>query len=184
MRSTVEGLSDLVDKYRLLEALRRSPAGRTGERRGAMRTIAERFPGALREWDEAPLEWLVRRRAEAEAALHDLRASAGGSIGRLDGPDRLWLRLGIKVHRRLRDALAAKRLLGGRPPDDGVAEQARATLGMDRDRLEAISRPPAGRISDLVYREVAREEGISLHELKAALFPATHRNGTGPSGEG
>lgn len=168
----LSGCADLVEKYRLLEALRQGEAGRTEARRDAMRAIAARFPGALREWDEAPLEEIARRRNEAEAALARLVAGGAGALPDFFASQQSWLRLGIAVHERLREALALKRFLSGRAATEALAAEAREALGVTVDgaRLAEIAAPPQGRVSELVYREVAREAGVTVGELKAALF--------------
>jgi hypothetical protein len=168
---TVESVAEVVEKYRLLEALRRSEPGRTAARRDAMRAIADRFPAALREWDELPLEELSRRRADAEATLAALLDGADAGTARLEAAERDWLRYSIAVHRRLREALRIKRWLAGRPVTDTIAADAASALDVDRAALEAIAAPPANRVSEAVYRQVAREAGVSVEALKAALFP-------------
>jgi hypothetical protein len=166
---TLESVAEIVDKYRLLEALRLGEPGRTIERREAMRAIAERFPGALREWDEASLEEIQRRRTEAEFVLGAMLDGAeAGSAGLAE---RDWLRFSMLVHGRLRRALRIKRWLGGRAIDDALARDAEVLHEATRAELEAIAEPPSRRISESIYRQVAEEEGISVEALKAALFP-------------
>jgi len=129
-----------------------------------MREVAARFPGALREWERAPVEALRRRRRQAEAALADT------APGRPTWP--LWIALSVRVHGELTLALRAKRLLSGRAVTAELAEVAARELGVDRARLEAIARPPAGRLSQLVHCQVAEAFGIPVATLKAQLFPA------------
>jgi hypothetical protein len=175
----LEGVAEVVEKYRLLEALRRGEPGRTVARRDAMRAIAARFPAALREWDEAPLEEIARRRAEAEATLADLVARGEAALPRLSGGDRDWLRYSMSVHARLR-ALRVKRWIAGRKLTPSLAEDARRALDVDRAELEAIASPPGRRVSEGVYRQVAAEHGVTVDQLKAALFP--HHRGQAPPG--
>ncbi|MSP63636.1 MAG: hypothetical protein EXR72_25485 [Myxococcales bacterium] len=166
-------IADLVEKYRMLEALRRGAPGRTIERRDAIRAVAARFPAAMREWDEAPLEEIVRRREEVEGTLAALLADLDGGAGRamLAAPERAWIRFAAEVHERLRAALRVKRWLAGRPLTDELAGDAERAFAIDRARLDAIATPEGGRIAEAVYREVAALHGVAVAELKAALFP-------------
>jgi hypothetical protein len=145
-------------------ALRLAAPGRSAARRHAMREVAERFPGALREWEQAPVEALRQRQRDAEAAL------ASAALPRPPWP--LWIALSVRVHRELGRALRAKRLLAGRPITAERADVADRQLGIDRASLEAIARPPAGRLSQLVHVQVAEAFGIPVSTLKAQLFPA------------
>src|SRR5579883_1601363 len=167
---TLAGVAEVVEKYRLLEALRRGQPGRTAARRDAMRAIADRFPGALREWDEAPLDELVRRRREAEATLEALVAGAESALERLGAGERDWLRYSMQVHGRLREALRVKRWLAGRAPTEALAADAERALEVSRSAVEAVA-APGGRLSETIYRQVAAEHGVTVEELKAALFP-------------
>jgi len=72
------GLEELAGKYRRLGELKRLP--RTSDPiawRSAMRDLASRFPGALKELEKLPLE------------LVDQRASEGGGGGGGDRTGRL-----------------------------------------------------------------------------------------------
>jgi hypothetical protein len=173
LAGALDDVADVVEKYRLLEALRRGEPGRTTARRDAMRAIADRFPGALREWDEAPLDELVRRRREAEETLVALLSDGESGLRRLAAAERDWLRYGMEVHRRLRSALRVKRWIAGRELTDALAADAARALAVDRASIEAVVAPPARRVSEAIYRQVAAEHGVSVDELKAALFPHT-----------
>jgi len=129
-----------------------------------MREVATRFPGALREWERAPVETLRRRRREAEAAV------AGAGAARPLWP--AWIALSVRVQEELSLALRAKRLLAGRALTAELFEVASRELGLDHARLLAIARPPGGRLSQLVYHQVAEAFGIPVSTLKAQLFPA------------
>lgn len=162
-------LADLVDKYRLLEALGAAEPGRTSARRDAMRAIAVRFPGALREWDETPRDELARRRKAAEAALASFSKSGHRDPDAFFAAQQTWMRLDVAVHRRLRTVLAVKRFIAGRPVDDALAASVKSVFGISRAGLDAIAAPPGGRVSELVRAEVAASEGLSVAELRAAL---------------
>ena len=173
---TLNGACELVEKYRLLEALARGEAGRTVERRDAMREIAARFPGALREWDDAPPEAISERLRAAEEALESLSVGGAEGLDQFFASQQTWIRWSIAVHERLRAALAVKRWLAGRAPTDALLDNAEGVLGVPRARVRAIASPPSGRVSELVYREVAAEAGVSVEALKASLFPRSEES--------
>lgn len=170
------GLVELVEKYRLLERLRRDEPGRTRSRRDAMRAVAARFPAALREWDELPLDEVVRRRELCER-LCEVAAGGDEQVVRaaLAEAGHAFVRYGLALHGRLREALAVKRFLGGLSSlgsSERAARLAAAALrfGRTRAELEAIAEPPRGRLTELVYAEAARAEGVPVECFKATLF--------------
>jgi hypothetical protein len=175
----VEEVAEVVEKYRLLEALRLGEPGRTIERRDAMRAIAARFPAALREWDEAPAEEITRRRREAEATLALLVDGAVEGLRRVEASD--WLRWSIRVHARLRRALRIKRWLAGRALDPALAQAAAAEHDASPEELRTIA--GARRVSEAIYRQVAAEEGVPVEAIKAALFPKAAPGATGAETE-
>ncbi len=166
-------LADLLEKYRLLDRLSRGEPGRTVERRDAMRAIADRFPAAMREWDEAPAAELGRRRGEIERVLDLILADLDGGRGlaALAAPERAWIRWSGELHERLRALLAVKRWLAGREVSDGIAAEAARRFGIDRARLEAIAAPPGGRVAAIAYAETAAAHEVTVDEIKAFLFP-------------
>jgi hypothetical protein len=172
---TVRRAAELAEKYRMLAALSAGEPGRTEARRDAMRAIAERFPGAMREWDETSPVELERRRAEAEAIALALSADAperrADGLRRLAAPQNACLRYGAQLHERLRALLKVKRWLAGRTLSEALAESARRELQVERDELHAIANPDDGRLAERAYREVAGDNGVSVEELKRALFP-------------
>jgi hypothetical protein len=133
----------------------------------ALRALAERFPGALRELDELN-EGEIGRRLEHLRALVE-----GRSAGAEAWVEPLWL-----FHRRLRGALAAKRWLGGRrdltPTERSEFEALGALAGGEASawapELDRLARPPTGRVTDLVLERVAAELGLSPPSLYALLF--------------
>lgn len=151
LRRALDGLDELADKYRLLDALDRTAPGRTAARRDAMRAVAARFPGALREWDELSQDERARRRDAVLSLAADLRTRGAAALPRFFAPQHDFARLGLAVHARLRVALDAKR----------------------RDPAAARE---AGRLSARVHRAVADEAGLSVEALKAALLAPTDRH--------
>lgn len=170
-------LRELLDKYDLLLALSAGEPGRTVARRNAIRLIAQRFPGAMREWDELPHAELVRRREHVAAQL------AEGVLPSDDGEP--WLRFAWLLHAELRALLAIRRLLidcKQDPPEqllelarercqsagaEGLAQRLTATL------LTGIATRPGARLSELAYQAVADEHGVSVAAVKQAIFAQT-----------
>jgi len=170
----VDALVELVEKYRLLEELHRGEPGRTVERRDAMRAIAERFPAAMREWDEASRDELRRRRGEVERVLAILVEDGARGRDELAAPANAWMRYSAQLHRRLRELLRVKRWLAGRAVDDALAAEAArafAPFAIDRALLERVASPPGGRVAAIAYAEVAARNGVTVDEMKAFLFP-------------
>jgi hypothetical protein len=202
-------LSDLAEKYALLDEVSRTPAGRTPERRDAMRRVAERFPAALREWEALSGEQLLHRFGEVDtvlsAFLSDLDAGAGERA--LQGDDRLWLRLSLDVHHHLVELLRIRRWLkqragGASEVSPQLADEfarhyaaerpaSAAREGFSAQRLTTILRPPSGRLAPLAFAEVAARQGVGADTLRAAVFleglegideedEAVHGPGEGP----
>lgn len=193
----VDALRELLGKYDLLLALSAGEPGRTVERRDAMRVIAARFPAALREWEEIPLEELERRRAHVAAQLTacadttDPDASADPLLGAEP-----WLRFGLDLHRYLRTVLALRRHVGSArraqksAESDRVETLLRAALTRAQRQgigtttelpwpepltealLQNVAAPPAGRLTELAYRAVAARHGAEISDVKRAIFSA------------
>jgi hypothetical protein len=134
-----------------------------------MAELARLYPGALREIDELPLDVIHTRLEELRAALAD-RARALP-----------WMNAQSRFHRLARGALAVKRWLEGRPLTAAVehafiqalpAMPERRDAALWADELQAIARPPRGRVMDLVYTRLARDLKIDVAEARAAVFPA------------
>ena len=124
-------LRRLLEKYELLVSLTQNPPGRTIQRRDEMRVIAERFPAALREWDQQPPVEIERRRQRVAAELQRCEAatgSAGGAektaganpatpaappsaVALAQEKEEDWLRYGLDVHDCLRAVLQLRRHL-------------------------------------------------------------------------
>ena len=164
-------LLELAEKYRALAALRarRDAAGepdRAREARAALRALAERHPGCLRELDTLGGAEIARR-AQAAAA-----AGAGG-------PGEPWMTWIWAYHRLMRAALAIKRAVGGGPAPEreqraALAAEASAAAGwaIDVDFVTAAARPAQGRLGPVVLRRLAALYEVPAAEVSAALFPA------------
>lgn len=179
-------LRELLDKYDLLLALSAGEPGRTLARRDAMRTIAQRFPGAMREWDQLPHSELVRRRTHLATLLAEC---AEAPAPEPDEPDEPWLRFGALLHAELRALLAIRRMLIEKrsewperheAPPAQLLEAARiscTTVGapglaqrLTASMLTAIAVRPGARLSELAYQAVADQHGVSVAAVKQALF--------------
>lgn len=138
--------------------------------RAEMASLADEFPGALRELDRVALDE-VRRRI---AALHD----AEEDPTRVEG----WMFAQHAFHRYARGALAVKRWLGERAalsadaPADALEHELRKALPTLREEaalfvtdVEEIAQPLRGRLMDLVYTRTAGELGITERELRTLL---------------
>ena len=159
-------VEELREKFVILEALRDARAldPRGEVPRLALRDLARRFPGALREIERVPRDVLKARR---EALDHVVRGN--------DEPR--WALAQRHFHAELRGALAVKRMLGQglRSADElsrGIAGQAFAEDAQRwLARAPELLEPPSGRIEPLVVAEVARALGATLPECRALLFP-------------
>ena len=151
-------LEALLGKYETLHALRSSreeairkgwlsfPLSERPARRRTMQSLAARFPGALRELDEADAEALAARIAELKAAL------AGG-------PRLPWMEACALFHEALREALATRR--GASSP----FWEARSAFASE------LARPSGGRLLDVVWTAVGAELGVTPGEAERLVYP-------------
>ncbi len=100
---------ELREKYATLEALRvarraHTPGSRSEVPREALRALAARFPGALRELERLPLALITARHAELAEVARGL------------APEPLWAEAQRRYHRTLRRALAVNRAAPRRSP--------------------------------------------------------------------
>jgi hypothetical protein len=163
-------LGALREKYEEMLRLRLEPSG--ADPRRAMAALASKFPGALREIDELPLETIIAR-------VDELRASEAGA------PEARWMEATHLFHALTRGALCAKRWLMGRKEiDDTVRaafdrEAGALCWGNDargwREELARLASPPRGRVTELVYERMGVQLGISIHEARTLVFGASRR---------
>jgi hypothetical protein len=165
--------SDLIalrEKYEEMLRLRLDPSG--VDPRRAMATLASRFPGALREIDELPLETIAAR-------VTELRESENGA------PAAQWMVATHLFHSMTRGALCAKRWLAGRKAID---DEARAAFDRDasafcweddargwRSELARLAAPPRGRVTELVYERMGESLGVSPREARLLVFGPSRR---------
>ena len=135
-----------------------------------MRALARRYPGALRELDELPMDVIEARLQALDDAL------AAGP------PFASWIALQAAYHAWMRAALRVKRLARGRrgavgleavlhelrgaAPDDDVALEPQ----LDRAAIAVILQPPGGRLGPWVMAEVAARAGVDAESVRRALF--------------
>lgn len=186
-------LRRLLEKYELLVCLTQSAPGRTPRRRDDMRLVAQRFPAALREWEQQPAAEIDRRRRLVAAALARREAQPAAersAEAAEEAPQEVevedWLRYGLDLHDCLRAVLQLRSYLSQR--GEGQAELA-ACQGLVRDcevpwlavtpeLLGAIAAPARGRLAAIAYEAVARRHGSSAAAIKAAVFgPGSGRAG-------
>ena len=159
----------LVEKYEAIVRLRRhqepTPIA-------AMRALAQRFPGSLRELDELPMDVIEGKLVE----LAGLPPHA---------PLPRWAAAQLRFHALVRGALLAKRHVRDADPADTCAAEhfqrwtddpeAHAWAG----ELATIRRPPRGRLLDLVFARLGRELGIDESEARRLVFSASGRGAAG-----
>lgn len=170
----------LREKYEAMLALRVAhERARTDPRyvepdpREAMMALAARFPGALREIDELPLATI---RARIDELLEVEREGARAAS---------WMIAQARFHRLARGALATKRWLAKRKSATAALEAAFARAiaeGAVADdallwagALEAIARPPRGRVTDVVFARLARDLAMDEVVVRDLVFGPPRR---------
>jgi hypothetical protein len=168
-----EELAELLHKYERMLGMRLADeADPGGDPRREMKTLAERFPGSLREIDELPLEAIRGRIDELSRCIADEAQPAP------------WMRATAMFHGLTRGALAAKRWLARRGVDAALtrafldaidrvelAEDARAWAS----DLARIASPPRGRLTDLVFERIAEEMGVPVEEARQLVVGTPRR---------
>jgi hypothetical protein len=158
----------LCEKYRELRRLRQEhAAGETAHPRAALVALSRRFPGALRELDQLPMQRI-------EARLSQLEATLAGAAE----PPR-WARLQDAYHGALRVALSVKRRAAGGESVENLAREladdpeATRRLGpVDVALLRGLLSPPDGRLNRWVFARVAGREGVERVVVEQALLDA------------
>ncbi len=163
-----DDLAALREKYEEMLRLRlAADAGDISDPRRAMAALAARFPGALREIDELPLEAIRAR----------IQELARGERG---GPVTLWMEATHLFHALTRGALCAKKWLGGRKAVDAATREAfereagSLCFAGDalpwRDDLARLASPPRGRVTELVYERIGIALTITVAEARFLVF--------------
>jgi hypothetical protein len=184
-KPTTAELRRLRDKYermlRLREAhdrARRDASFREPDPKPEMASLAEEFPGALREIDRLPLDVIGARIEELARAESD------------PAPGEPWMAAQVLFHRFARGALVAKRWLGGRKRVTPATARAfrealrdlprAAEAELFADDLARIAAPPGGRLMDVVHHRVADALGITVAAARALVFEPTHATARKP----
>jgi predicted nucleic acid-binding protein len=164
-------LCALRAKYRTMRTLRIQASTEPElDTRARLSLLAAEFPGALRELDQLPMEWIEGRlRAIEQTIEHDLE------------PER-WMRLQVAYHGFMRAVLRIRRLSLGRPrsitdvahelaalPYEPAADEPPVVRFAAKD-LDAIRRPPGGRLNPWVFAQVAKDHGVTAEVVEKALF--------------
>lgn len=169
----------LREKYETMLALRvvherarADPSFVEPDPRRVMAALAARFPGALREIDELPMETIRARIGELAAA------ESGDAVAP-------WMIAQTSFHRLARGALAAKRWLGKRRATSSAVDGAFARAIADGDlpeealawagALAALARPPRGRLMDLVFSRIASDLAMDDARVRELVFGPPRR---------
>jgi hypothetical protein len=171
---TPSDLAELRTKYEEMLRLRLENEATGTDPRRAMAALAARFPGALREIDDLPLDAI-------RARLSDLASAER------DGAPAPWMEATHLFHAFTRGALCAKRWLAGRKPADLDAGAQRAfeeaaltfcwteeALGW-KEHLARLADPPRGRLTELVYIRIAEAMRVSETEARLLVFGLNRR---------
>jgi hypothetical protein len=169
-------LRDLREKYvAMLGMRRRHDAGEedAGQVKREMAELAARYPGALRETDDLPIEIIEQRIAGLAAAVEGT------------GEVEPWMRAMARFHVLARGALCAKRWLGGRKRIDAATERAFAaaagSLAFPAEAREwagelgELASPPRGRVTDAVFMRVGRELDLTAKTARRLVFGVPRR---------
>ncbi len=167
-------LKSLVEKYaRLLEIRRLTEVTEPRTIQALMAELAARFPGSLRELDDASHTHLQKRLEELQAV--QLRG----------GVPPLWARLISCYHGLIRAGLRVRRFYRERPlaslEDLREAYQPQAdepdAHRLNAEHVTTICHPPRGRLSRWALTELAEAFRRDLEEVELIMFPRS-RNRT------
>ncbi len=140
--------------------------------REAMRALAARFPGALREIDELPLSTIEERIDALDRALSGTSRVPRWALVLSDYHG--WMRAALAMRRAAgasRDRAAALRWLDTEyvsAPDAPTREELLAAL-------DAILKPPDGRLNRWLFDRLAHIHGASCEEVESEAFPTLRR---------
>ena len=199
----VASLEGLAAKYRELLDLRRRREELEGQgvlrlegdaalaRRQQLRSLSRRFPGALRELETLSASAVAARLEDLAEELD--RARRWPEVG---APERRWIRVVLDYHAALRDGLAIRRWLGAQPrqagaPSPELVQRFRAwyvregvgAAEVDAAFLARYLAPPQGRLTELVWLELASRHGCSVSEVRLEVLGTAKRGkGRRPGG--
>jgi hypothetical protein len=168
----VRGLREKYTRMRTLRVLheqkKQDPSFEEPDPRNEMASLAEEFPGALREIDVLPLEVIEDRIKELTLCEKDPERARAA-----------WMVAQTLFHRVARGALKTKRWLGKRKTITTEIRERFTSELVNRnsdlsdftdDDLPAIANPPNGRVMEIVHAKVALMAGITTAESKRLVF--------------
>jgi hypothetical protein len=162
---TREELLVLHGKYVQIEELRRArERGDVVPERAVFKTLAEQFPGVLRELDTLPMPVIEARRQALSRVLE----------GETSEPWMAWI---VAYHALMRAALWIK-LRTAKQPDLDAERAALLALriqrefgfGVDEQFVVDVARPQMGRINVVVLRRLEKIFAVSASEIREAIF--------------
>jgi hypothetical protein len=169
-------VNELRSKYAEMLAMRLADAPGKHDPRGVrarMRRLSDRYPGALREIDDLPLDELRRRIAGLDAVLAGAREAEP------------WMEAVALFHALTRGILVAKRWLGRRKRIDEALrlhfERELVELPFPEDsrawaaHLETVASPSRGRLLDAVFARIGHTMGLPVPAVRALVFPRLSR---------
>jgi hypothetical protein len=174
-------IAALRDKYLELQRLRiEHEAGDEEDPRPRLRALSARFPGALRELDELPMELIEARLATLHAVLARQQ------------PAPAWIALQLGYHGWMRAALCVKRIAAERAAIDAAALLLELATryqpdahepplsAIDGAAIAEILEPADGRLNPWVFARVARDHGVEPEIVQRALFTRELRRSVTP----
>jgi hypothetical protein len=166
---TPKELDALCAKYREILRLRNlETLGCGDDPRPAMRQLAARFPGSLRELDCRPLADLEERLAILEGARRGERGAPDWAA--LQSSFHTWLRAALRLKRAAARSLDPDPVASHAPPfrDDLDTDEELPVL--DDNARDAILRPIGGRVLPWVLARVADLHATTPELVAAAVF--------------
>jgi hypothetical protein len=150
---------ELLEKYIEMRELRRLDGEKKlADPKPRMRALATRFPGALREIDELPLETIHSR----------IRALEAWKM-KEDAPEP-WMIAMARFHAAMREVLAIKRVIGRKKLTPAIKRAATRVAPTSAWDLARVARPPNGRLTDLVFQHVAEEMELTPKRVRELVF--------------
>lgn len=162
---TRDELLALEAKYVQMESLRQArERGEPIPERIVFKSLADRFPGVLRELDTLPMDSITSRRQALQIAV---------SAGVVEP----WITWMVAYHGLMRVALWIK-IRTAKQPDvtnermvfllRGITNE--FGFGVDEAFVVAVARPRAGRLNAVVLERLEMIFGVSVIEIRKELF--------------
>lgn len=172
MRASAQSVAGLRDKYVEIKRLRdAAAAGQPNAPRAVLAALARRFPGALRELDQLPMEDIERRLNALQVLVRE-----GGDVPQwvaLQVGYHAWMRLALRIRRCAiahvgegrAHAILRELSVSYRPaPDEPELWR------LDHATIESILKPHGGRLNPWVFSRVAQLHAVEPSAVERALF--------------